>query len=197
METIEKYITGAVAIIISLSKLASWYSKKRRVKLNEKRLKTFLEDSKHCNVLAESLVLDESADRVYIFRAHDSGGIPKLGLPYHISAVSAFYQDPLKDKSKRYKDIHVDDNYKDSIVSLIEKDKLEISTENLQEGLMKDIYIDEGVIYAHIYKLAITDNSFFYMSVSWFLEPTDSQVLQADLVANQIQSIYKKHHKNN
>lgn len=196
MDKIEQVITGGIAIILSLSKLIDWYLKRRKVKLNEKRLKTFIEDTKHSNALSESLTIGKYADRVYTFRAHDSGGIPKLGLPYYTSVVSAYYQNPLRDKSKRYNNIHVDDNYKDIILELLEKDKLEIETVNLKEGLLKDILTDEGVVYGHLYKLAITNSSFFYMSVSWFTDPTDAQVMEADLIANQIQTIYRKHHNN-
>lgn len=197
MEKLEEVITASVGIVLALSKLAELWWKKRKVKINEKRLKSFIEDSKHCNFLAESIVKDDIADRVFVFRAHDSGGVPKLGMPYYTSVVSSFYKDKEKDKSKRYNNIHVDDSYKDTILSLIENNKVKTSTKKMNEGMLKNIYEDEGIVYGHIYKLAITNNSFFYMSVSWFTEPSDSQILAADLIANQIQTIYKKHHNNN
>jgi hypothetical protein len=196
MENIEKYITGAVAVFLSITKLVSWYMKRRRVKLNEKRLKNFIEDSKYCNSLCNTLTQEGIADRVIIFRAHDSGGIPKLGLPYYVSVVYPSYRERHRDKSKRYHNIHVDDPYKDIILDLINKGKVEIITSELREGMIKDIYEDEGIVYGCLYKLAITNSSFFYMSISWFTEPTDSQLIDADLRANQIQTVYSKHHKN-
>jgi len=205
IDHIEKWVTGFVGIFLALYKLYDWWKKKRERVKNEKQLKLCNEDTEKCEILIKSLTKakEDFADRVYIFRAHDSGGKPTLGKPYYINVVDCSYRDEEKNKSKRYNNIDVDSSYRHMINELIDKNNVELYTSSMEEGLLKRIYLDEGVVYGKVYQLAITKTDFYFMSITWFEESledneksiSENKLLAADLVANQIKTIYKKHHK--
>lgn len=196
MESIEKWISGGVGIFIAMYKLLEWYKRKRMVKKAENQLKTFINDSKECEALARSITGGNHADRIYIFRSHNSGGIPRLGTPYYTSVSFYDYKDKsLLHRGKKYNNIEVDDMYKDLMLQVIDEHKIELETKSMEDGLLKQIYELEHVQKSIIYRLAITDKEFFYMSVAWFTEPTEDQLIESYLIVNKIQTIYKKHHK--
>lgn len=194
IEKIEYWIGSVVGIFLALYKLFEWWNTRRKRKINEKILKLFAEDTEHTEILAKNLC-KSVADRVYGFRAHNSGGKPTLGKPYYINVIFSFYKDESKNKSKRYNNINVDHAYRNMIIELLEKNVVEVRENSMEEGLLKKIYKDEGIVFGKVYRLSITKTDFYFMSITWFEEPTDSQILEADLIANQISSIYKKHHE--
>lgn len=194
IEKLEYWIGAFVGIFLSLYKIYDWWQKKRKKKIYEETLKRFAIDTEKCERLIKYLTKNNYADRVYIFRAHDSGGKPTLGKPYYITVVDCSYADPKKDKSDRYFDINVDGEYRNMITKLIDEESTTLTTENMSPSLLKDIYENEGVVQGKVFNLAITKTDFYFMSITWFQEPTKEQLVEANLTANQIQTIYKKHH---
>lgn len=195
LEEISKAVAAIVGIGLSLYKIFDIWNKKRKTKIHERELKLFAEDTEKCERLMDVLTRNNFADRVYIFRAHNSGGKPTLGKPYHVNVVHANYTNKLKDKSRRYRDIDVDSSYRHMITNLLDKNSLDLYTQTMEDSLLKSIYEDEGIKYGKIYRLAITRTDFFFMSITWYDIPKPEQILEADLTANQIRNIYIKHHK--
>jgi hypothetical protein len=195
IEKVQYWVGGIIGVFLSLYKLYEWWDKKRKKKHYEDTLKKFAEDTERCERLLRELTKNDYVDRAYVFRAHDSGGKPTLGKPYYITVVDYTYADVKRDRADRYFNINVDSEYRNMITFLIDINELTLYTDNMEDCLLKRIYKSEGVVMAKIYNLAITKTDFYFMSVSWFSQPTPEQILEADLSANKIVSTYKQHHK--
>lgn len=195
----EDWTIAIIAIIVSFFKAFDFFIKRYRINKSKTRLLSFINDSKSCDFLAKKIIEEDYADRVYIFKGHNSGGNPRLGTPYFVTPSFYYYKKKeFNNRGERYKNLEVDNYYKDLILNLLnsEDGSIEIIKDNLPENsILKNIYDLENIKYSVIFKLAITDKEFFYMSISWNSLPEKHKLLEAKLIANQITTIYKKHYK--
>jgi hypothetical protein len=193
IDKIETWIGAAVGIFISFFKLYEWW-KKRKEKKNENTLRKFAEGTEELQTLIDSVVKNGYCPRVYLFRGHNGGDRPKLGSPYYVDVAYSKHDDLLKDKSSRYKEIEVDSTYRKMLLELIQKEKIEIDPITLEDGLLKDIYIDEKIVFSKVYKIYTGEKNFFFLSCAWYKPITATERLECNLLANKLKILYKKHY---
>lgn len=135
--------------------------------------------------------------RVLIFKTTNGGGLPHVGS--HIYAKCLFedfdghYFQSVKDDYAR---VEADQHYEKMIIELAKFKKVEIRTEAMPPGLLRDIYEREGVGLSIVYFLHQTQNEFYYMSVAVHREQihviTLDDVIKAKFEIDKIAYLYKK-----
>ena len=110
----------------------------------------------------ESLFAMSGVDRVLLLRGHNSGGIPRPGMPFYTSVV--YRADD--DDDTRYEDVSVDASYVRTLVSTYTSGDVSFRTDLMENCNLRDWYRLEKVTHAVVAYLAIINVSFIYMSVA-------------------------------
>ena len=116
--------------------------------------------------LMKTLTSDRvGANRVTLFSAHNSGGVPRFGKAFYVSKVHYEVSDGVE-TPLNYTNIKVDSHYVRMLESVMSDDYYEFITENEAPCQLRDFYLAEGIVESRIYMLGIQDNQFIYMSVA-------------------------------
>lgn len=111
------------------------------------------------------VVLDETAvERFLIFKAHNGGGIIKPHTPLYISVLYEDYTHPFKSVKDDYQRLAVDEALIRILAQLPASKSVKIRTEELEKGIVKDIYEGEGVKYSEIFYLGQDRKNIYYCS---------------------------------
>ena len=110
----------------------------------------------------EALFAMPGVDRVLLLRGHNSGGIPRPGMPFYTSVV--YRADD--DNDTRYEDVSVDASYVRTLVSTYTSGDVSLKTDLMENCNLKEWYSLEKVTHAVIAYLAIVNVSFIYVSIA-------------------------------
>lgn len=144
-------------------KLFEYFIAKSKRKLTE----DFFNDTKEVISIMEDLVKNPNIDRVLLFRGGNGGSTPKIGKDYYIKAIFEAHKDePARSLLKVYDNVIPDAAYISLLLHLIEN-KFEVFIVNdMQECLLKKIYIAENIVAAEVFLLHQTKEYVFYGSVA-------------------------------
>lgn len=200
-EIIVKFIGYLITIFTSLGAaklIKSW--KKRRQRKHLLKINEGLEDIKSLYKTMKKLVTETDANRIFIIKGHNSGGIPQPGVDYFITGIYADHVDPeksleLQDKYIKFK---VDSNYIEIITSLIKNGVLKINPKDLpSKSLLKNVYDNDNIFYSELYFLTNTKAELFYVSVSTDKDTDFSNAntrIEIDIAVSKFQEIFKKYY---
>jgi len=199
---------GAVSIAYITNVLAKFYTKNKDPKhIVEKLTEAEVSYAKHLAPLGQGLAIierqakdpDSGIDRAIMFEGHDDGGPPNPKTPYYVDVIyPQVMPDPTDkylteaDLRKKYSNLQVDSYYVNMLSELITtKDTILIPSE-MENCLLKEIYISEKVTWSLVSYLGLHGESIIFMSQSTHGElPTSEQILNARLAANHLRSIMR------
>lgn len=161
----------------------------------------FFNDTKDIINIIEDLVTKPNIDRVLMFRGGNGGSVPKLGKDYFVKAVfEAHKVEPPESMLKTYNSIIPDSHYITMLLNLMQH-KLEIiNIDQLPDCLLKQIYIEENILYSEIFLIHQTEEYMFYVSVATknngvnFRNQIMSR-LHIDSSLSKLKTIFVKHYK--
>ena len=117
------------------------------------------------------------ADRILVFRAHDSGG----PIPNKSSIVAEVFADSLDGIFGEWQSQPLDIDYIRLLEELIDKKRIIKDVSMLEESILKDSYVFRGTHFADLRYLGANKDSLYYVSFEFSKEkPFDS--IYSDLV---------------
>ena len=130
-------------------------------------------------------------DRAIVFNGQNSGGKPTPGQKYTIQAQLGFSKthDDIPDS---YKFIyHVDSYHCVMLQRMLEHGHVANSTKDMPDGaLLKNLYLEEGVVHTVIYYLALMDNTLTFISIGSYKEPfTAPQLAKIELFVARLRGL--------
>lgn len=104
--------------------------------------------------------------RAVIIKSHNDGeDIMPLSYKY-MSVIYEDYRRPFRMIRDKYRGIAVDNEYVIMISEIYKKKMITIETEDMPAGMVKDIFMAEGIKYAQMFFLKHTKKGFWYISIS-------------------------------
>lgn len=135
-------------------------------------------------------ILNNGAQRVIIFSGHNSGGLPRPGAPFYVSAQHWSFDGPARWSPERYQELPVDGEYANMLVSIMDKGHVRYTTEEMEPCQLRDIYKAEGVTDSLVLYLGSRDKQLRYMSVALYHGTfTDNQITEIRIRANTIRRL--------
>lgn len=106
------------------------------------------------------------ADRVMLFGAHNSGGVPRIGSPLYASAIHKSVDDVNLARVQDYRNVSVDAAYVEMLIAMYSAGRYHFRTLDHAPCLLRDFYEIEGVTDSYLYFLGIRENQFLYLSAA-------------------------------
>ena len=140
--------------------------------------------------LALQAIEDAGIQRTIIFAGHNSGGIPKPGSPFYVSALHWMSEAPDRGGPAKYARLPVDAGYVAMLVDVMNCGEARFAPEDMGDCQLKSLYTAEGVEDSLLLFLGTRDKRLFYMSASTFYgKMNERQLTEIRLQANIIHNI--------
>lgn len=187
IEKIEKLGTWIAGILGSLGILCKWLLP---LIASRKHQKTVIGGLRTLHAIYTQMERAEShgATRCVIFGGHDSGGLPRPGSPYFVSALHWHVPASHFARIADYRELPVDAAYIGMLLDIERNGYVRFDlSQAAPDSLLKRIYRAEGVKDALIFFLAITDATFFFMTfASYERQFTDEEITELSMKAQAI-----------
>jgi len=197
IENIFKLIGGALGV-----KLFDYWIERYRENKEKKQTDVILanlKDISDMNVIMSDVVNKTTATRFLIFRGHDSGNVPNPKHPYYTKCLWQQTKDgsELLKLRNMYESIQVDVPYINMMIQVLVNGFVKLSVDKMEDSILKNLYLDEGVKYSEVYFLAQEKSNYiYYCSVDTNLANTDfsdkHERVEIDLAVNRLRQIFKK-----
>lgn len=139
---------------------------------------------------ALNAIEDAGVPRSIVFAGHNSGGIPKPGSPFYVSALHWNIAGGDSSTPTKYTHLPVDTGYVSMLVEAMNNGSTRFTTADMPPCQLKDIYSAEGVSDSLVVYLGTRDKKLYYMSAAVLEgELTDDQATEIRLQANVIRNI--------
>ena len=173
------------------------YLKNRTNKKYLEKLTTNLQDLSKIYRIIEKMLDQSSANRVFIFKASNGGGVPKPGSEMFIKLLYAATVKEDPGIYEKYNSIKVDGQFVEMLIDIQKNGQTLKKTEDMTNSLLKRIYLSEGVKYTEIYFLTNNSHELYYCAISAikegevFEEPTKK--IAIELGINDLRKIFIQH----
>ena len=187
LEKIEKIGSWIAAVLGSLGILCKWLLP---FLASRKHQKTVISGLRTLHAIYSQMerAEDHGAARCVIFGGHDSGGLPRPGAPYFVSALHWHVPAAQFARIADYRELPVDAAYIRMLLD-IERNghvRFDLSPQS-PDCLLKRIYQSERVSDSIIFFLAIADSTFFFMTFARYDGRfTDDEITDLGLKAQAI-----------
>lgn len=160
-------LAGALSLFIGYRLLIEF--------LSEVHNKIVLENISKRDRIRREVLSHTSADSVTFFKTHNKDGKASHSKDYKTTCVRGSREEEVK-----YREIVVDEDYVDILLSIMDKNKVYYSfrTEDEKSCLLKDIFKNEGIKSAAIFYIKSTYSGIFYVI---FSKKDDSQFSDGDI----------------
>jgi len=117
--------------------------------------------------LMDELKAEVECDRVLIMSTKNGGGIPRPGAHLYASVLYETFDKKMEAVMPYWQQRQVDLAYVKVLSGLEEYGVIEIDTVDIDDGLLKDIYISHGVKKSIVAKIKSTSNHYYYLSCNF------------------------------
>jgi hypothetical protein len=186
--TVVSAVIAAVAAI-GAAVVPLWYKNRQKPQEDAKKESAYLESLQRIVNLTTRLKGFErfGADRIILFRGHNSGGYPTPGMPYYVSASQWVCSDPQSDGHiENYRNLMVDTAYISMILSAATNELRHVHnvTKNMPHSQLRRYYEMEGVVESAVFVLGIYGKTLYFISAARH----SGKFSQNDLTAMQLEA---------
>jgi len=136
-------------------------------------------------------VLEETnVERFLIFKAHNGGGVITPNGELYVSTLYEDYTDPFISVKADYQKLPVDVVYAKMLLEIIKNKKVDYKIEEVPEGILKEIYLKEGVRRSLIYFLGQDRKNVYFCSCATSQDIIYDEIT-VDLAVNKIKQNIK------
>jgi len=174
-----KWVGGAVVGLIGLLtvffKCGAW----KEIQLRKRSL-SFVKGMESLQTIygAMARIQNDFASRVIIFSGHNSGGLPRVGSGFWVSALH-WVEHPRNHATNfsDYENVSVDLQYINMLLAAQKEATVFLKVSEMPPSLLKSFYEAEGVAESLIVFLGIREKSMFYMSVARYSDEAAFSVM--------------------
>lgn len=141
---------------------------------------------------------DLNAGRVLLLYTSNGGGKPSPGVRLFTSILyEVVKNNKLELIRENYQNVPLDEAYAKVLSKIISEGFISIKPADLDDGLLKDMYISEGVMSSVVVPVVSTKEKFYYLSIRWYDEksipsgPLKKMVIEN--AARKIADVIKNH----
>jgi len=173
-----------------------WRAKKDNVR--KASLVNSLQNMDYVYTAMRDVVERTPATRFIVFKGSNGGGLPKPGQEFYGSAVQEFHHGDDHDRLvEKYKKVPVDSGYISMLLEVVANGKKFLVVDEMEPGLLRNIYRSEGVRYAEVYYLAKSEKEIFYCSIATSSESerfsSDAHRVEIDLAIGRMREIFRQY----
>jgi len=117
--------------------------------------------------LMDDLKAEVECDRVLIMSTKNGGGIPRPGAHLYASVLYETFDKKLEAVMPYWQQRQVDLAYVKILSKVEEKNVVDIDTEDMDEGILKDIYLSNGIEKSIVAKIKAKPNYYYYISCNF------------------------------
>lgn len=209
-ETLEGVGTMVTALATASGTVAVLYNKRRERKAQEaKKLKR----QKEARLMEEGLVktLQQEIDsenelkrvkheieapRALILKSENGGGVPRIGKGVFLTILHEASDTGYDSVMNEVKRLPTDMSYNKLIIELVTNGMQILIVDEMEDGMLKDIYLSDGIKYSIVVPIVTMKDMFIYASFAWKSVLTDEMLIQvkSKIVnhANNIKNIYER-----
>jgi hypothetical protein len=130
-----------------------------------------------------------NADKILILRSHDSGSVPNPLIPLYSSIIYEYSLDG-KFTAEDWQTQSLDKDYISMLTEVYQNKKVSLVTKDMDESILKDRFITNGIIHSDVYYLYDDSKFFYYLTITSSKE-RDTNDLNADLPESEREAIYR------
>lgn len=200
MDLLNTILTGGigVAILGLMGQVLMWYLNNIKQDNKSRRLikSIDVEGIPEVQPILNRVIDDTCIQRVLVMKTENGGGKPRLGAHLYASILYEAFKAPLSSTKNDYQRILVDDMYVKMLSDIGPTTHNNLSVNKMKDGLLKRIYLRDGVKYSEVYYLTETDDSFIYMTFSTtdenerFEDPNDR--VEIDIAVSKIRNVFQR-----
>jgi hypothetical protein len=166
LETVATII-GGISTIMGVIFGRKHYRNKSKGHKAEAEFVQSLERLRDALTLLRRMVKSVGADRAILFAGHNGGGLPTPNTAFYCSMLHAYYSEKKQlDVADDYVGIQVDGPYIQMLIDAMQSDYVDIKTQNMPDGQLKNYYLAEGVTHSIVITLGIYNNRLIYLSAA-------------------------------
>lgn len=206
MQTIDLVaLVTALGLGTAIPKLIDWYIayKNKKASLAHKKKEeddafTLIFDAIH-NVYYTLLTIlrDTKAHRVVILKTTNGGGRPTLTGKLYSSVIYEAFENPLTSVKENWQKQELDPAYMELLFNMNKTGRIAVVTETMQKGILRDLYLAEGIKKSWVYKIYERENEYIYISLNFteveLEEPALANIFRMGV--SRLRKLFSEHNK--
>lgn len=108
---------------------------------------------------------NSNVERILILKSHNGGGLIKPDTPLYVTCLYEDYTNPLESVKSFYQKMEVDEQYIRMLRDLSQAKILKRRTENLDDGLLKNAFVKDGILYSEMQYLGQDRRNLYFCSL--------------------------------
>lgn len=182
--------------LIELNTKEVSYNKKETERLMSNNMSVLI-NQKNTAYIVDDIIKNTIVNRFVLFHTHNGNGQPNYFKPYKVSYLQYNAINP--SIINKYQNIEVDSDYTKMLIEIQENEghfvKRKVS--DMDCGLLKTIYLKEGVKYSEIYYLCATNTGIIYTSIATTedVDNFDNDRLEISLAISKLKDIFDNERK--
>jgi len=183
-------IAGALSLL--------WYVFVRIPNEQRRRFERKMREIEGIYSIMANVLRNTNAERFLILKSENGRGIPTFGAQLHVSVVYEDYSFPFSSVKAKYQKLPTDREYLKLLKTVYDSGDTAFFTSEMEPGILKDLYINEGVAWSYIFAIGHRGTAFYYASIatskqeSTFQEKGGVNASVIRLAVQQLRSKYKK-----
>lgn len=107
------------------------------------------------------------ASRVLLLKTSNGGGKPRPGHPLYSTICMESVDPPLMPQTGGWDTQRLDEQYSRMLAALIQNKYVHLVTEKMPTGLLRDVYLPQGIVQSEVMALGEGKKSFYYVSLNY------------------------------
>lgn len=188
-----KFLGALVGAGGVLAQLIAWIRSYRERRARKVTTRGF-EAIGRVHALMNLLMADTKANRVLVLKAENGGGVPAPGRQIQSSVLYEIRDRRMKSNIRRWQKRPLDGPYADILSDVLRDGHARVVTDELETGVLRDIYEAEEIAWAEVYLLLTTGSAVFYLSLNHLEadEPTPAERELTRSAVNEIGQLIKE-----
>jgi hypothetical protein len=201
MDLLNSILTGGIGVAIFglFGQVLIWYlNNKNSLTVKNIEIKSIdVENLPTVQSIINRVIDETSIQRVLIMKTENGGGKPRLGAHLYTSIMYDAFKSPLYGTKNDYQRMLVDDIYVKMLSDIGPTTYNNLSVGKMKDGLLKRVYLRDGIKYSEVYYVTETDDAFVYVTFSStdenekFDNPNDR--VEIDIAVSKIRNIFEPH----
>lgn len=130
-----------------------------------------------------------SVERILVYKAHNGGGVIKPDTPLYSTVLYEDYEAPLPSVKDQYQKLELPENAIRLLLSTCLEKKVKVKVEQLEQGIMRDLYEGDGVAYTEIFYLGQGKKAVYFCSVATSKESWENDAYQNSIINIAVNAI--------
>jgi len=145
----------------------AWITSRKRVDAGADRPIDVIGDVHTTYTMLNELLASVTADRVVLLRAENGGNIPTIGKELTSSIVYEVFSETSHAIRDSWQKQALDDAYVWMLKRVSTDGFIELMTDDMPDGILKNLYQRHGVVASHVWGVYSTEGAYYYLAIGF------------------------------